>query len=470
MLSMAPDIVWLTLESLRFDHTSLSGYKRDTTPFLKSLSTGPNAVSFDGCFSHSIWTRPASASILTGTHPSHHQAGMKSDVIPNDLPTMPELLSEQGYSTGGVSTVAYMGPATDLDEGFDQFHYIISDTLSEEVHTADLVKYLFNIRRHGGGFTTDTTKHSTSYLVNETVKREFNRLSSKENNIFLYAHYNDTHHPYTPPLPFLDRYTSEIELSATEARNVAIRLTENLNKFVSGVLELTEEEIAGLIAMYDATIAYVDQCVRELIEWIRSRDDDTIVVVTGDHGELFGEQGMYAHKFVTHDAVSHVPMVVAGPTDVTKYQGDLVQPIDIVRTLLAEVDADQSTLQGIDLRNDEREYCFIQRGEDRVEQHLEWFDEYAPDYDPSWLHRGDLTAVRTTTHKFEKSDSRTVLYELPDEETDVIDDQPAIAEQLNEEYTTFLEALGQPYSDERQKTKLSPSTRKSLKDMGYLID
>ncbi|AUV84145.1 hypothetical protein C2R22_21430 (plasmid) [Salinigranum rubrum] len=86
---MPPNIVWLTLESLRFDHTSLSGYKRDTTPFLQSIAAESSAVSFDKCFSHGIWTRPASASILTGTYPSHHQAGMGSDVIPDDLPTVP---------------------------------------------------------------------------------------------------------------------------------------------------------------------------------------------------------------------------------------------------------------------------------------------------------------------------------------------------------------------------------------------
>lgn len=466
---MAANIVWLTLESFRFDHTSLSGYKRDTTPFLRSLAAESSAVSFDSCFSHGIWTRPASASILTGTYPSHHQAGMDSDVIPGDIPTMPELLDEQGYDTAGVSTVAYMGPATGLDEGFDRFHYIISDTLRDEVHTTDIIKYLLNIRRHGGGLTPDTTKHSTSYLVNKTIKRAFNRLSSRENDVFLYAHYNDTHHPYTPPLPFLDQFTSEISLSASEARDVAIRLTESLNEFVSGALELTEAEMAGLIAMYDATIAYVDQCVGELIEWIRSRDDDAVVVVTGDHGELFGERGLYAHKLVTHDAVCHVPMVVAGPTDVTEYQGELVQPIDIVRTLLAEAGADQSTLQGIDLRNETRGHCFIQRGGDRVEQHLEWFEEYAPEFDPSWLHRGDLTAVRTTTHKYEKSDSRTVLYELPDEATEVADDQ-VVAERLDDELSAFLKTLGRPHSDKQRTRELSASARQSLKNMGYLVD
>jgi uncharacterized sulfatase len=259
-------------------------------------------------------------------------------------------------------------------------------------------------------------------------------------------------------------------LSTSEARNVAIRLTENLNKFVSGALKLTEAEMAGPIAMYDATIAYVDQCVGELIEWIRSRDDDTVVVVTGDHGELFGERRLYAHKLVTHDAVCHVPMVVAGPTDVTEYQGELVQPIDIVRTLLAEVGADQSTLQGIDLRNETRGHCFIQCGGDRVEQHLERSEEYAPEFDPSWLHRGDLTAVRTTTHKYEKSDSRTVLYKPPDGQTDIADHQPVVAERLDNELSAFLETLGRPYSDEQRARELSASARQSLQDMGCLVD
>lgn len=251
------------------------------------------------------------------------------------------------------------GSATGL-EGFDRFHYIINDTLREEVHTTDLVKYLLNIRRHSGGLTLDTTKHSKSYLVNKTIKRAFDCLSSRENDASSTP--TTTTHTTRTPLRFCFLTSLRLKfLSTSEARNVAIRLTENLNKFVSGALKLTEAEMAGPIAMYDATIAYVDQCVGELIEWIRSRDDDTVVVVTGDHGELFGERRLYVHKLVTHDAVCHVLMVVAGPTDVAEYQCELIQLIDIVRTLLAEVGADQSTLQGIDLRNETRGHCFIQR-------------------------------------------------------------------------------------------------------------
>jgi len=93
-----------------------------------------------------------------------------------------------------------MGHATGLDGGFDSFRYLISDTLIEEVHLVDLVKYAFAIRRHSGGLTTDTTKHSTSFLINETVKRQFDELSQNSDDVFIYAHYNDTHHPYTPAL------------------------------------------------------------------------------------------------------------------------------------------------------------------------------------------------------------------------------------------------------------------------------
>ena len=464
------NIIWLTLESLRFDHTSLSEYERDTTPFLNSLKSESNAVSFDQCFSNGIWTRPASASILTGTYPSHHQAGMSSDLIPSDLPTMPALLGEEGFRTSGVSTVAYMGQATGLDEDFDTFRYIISDTLHREVALVDILKYLVNLRNHSGGFTTDTTKHSTSYLVNQTIKREFKRQSVNSENVFVYGHYNDTHHPYTPPLSFLSKFTKDIKLSATEAREVAIKMTKDLNRYVAGMYELTSDELDAIIAMYDATISYVDKCVADLVNWIRSRDENTVFVITGDHGELFGERGLLAHKLVTHDAVCHVPMVVSGPTNITNYEGELIQPIDVVYTLLTEVGADVSHMQGIDLRTEEREYCFIQRGGDRVERHLEWFKEYATDFDPSWLHRGDLTTIRTEHFKFEKSNSKSVLYKLPDENTDVTNNYRIVANHLDTKIENFLQTFGQPWSDHQRDSELSESTRQSLKDMGYIID
>ena len=462
-----PNIVWVTLESTRADHTSLHDYHRDTTPFLQSLADADGGRAFDRCFAHGIWTLSSSASILTGTVPGHHDAGMGSDAIPASMPTAAERFGDAGYDTACFSTNSHVSEGSDLDRGFDRFAWLHSSTLRDVAGPRTLLKYALNIRRHSAGFTTDPAKHSTGYLVTDVVKRWLRDMGQQSDPQFLYVHYGDPHHPYYPPLAWRDRYTDEVPVDPSAAAALALDQSKNLNQHVAQGCPFTDREWGALEALYDAEIAYTDHLVASLFEAAQTHLGDTIFVVTADHGELFGEQGMLAHKVVVDDAVSHVPLVVHGSDALAAYDGPLVQHADVMRTLLEEADADTEGVQGLDLTETERKNAYVQRGGERARRNLDEFCEHNPDFDRGRYHEGTMTALRTADHKLVVGDD-TQLFVPPDETTDVGDGQPEVRDRLAATLSSWADAHAQPYTTEQREGSYTPAMRSQLADMGYL--
>ena len=464
-----PNVVWITLESTRADHTTMGGYSRDTTPNIDRIARGKRGRAFDNCHTHGIWTLASSASILTGTVPTHHGAGMANDAIPDEVETVPERLSAAGYHTACLSPNSHLSSATELDRGFDEFVWLSADTLLEAAGPRILFKYLRNCRRHGPGLTTDTRKHGTGFIMNEMAKRRVDAAAEDDDPFFLYAHYGDPHHPYQPPRRYLEPYADDFEMSIDEALELGQYHHANFHQLIADGCPLDDDEWDALHALYDAEIAHTDDLVGDLFEQV-TRLDNTIFVVTADHGELFGEQGMLAHLVVTDDAVTHVPLVTHGFDELVDHEGESVQHADVMRTLCEVADAGTEGLHGIDLREETREHTLTQRGAKRTRKNLDRFAELNPDFDPTPYHTSTLSALRTDEFKYQKSDDRTELFALPDECEDVDDDHPEVAADLDDELDAILETDGQPaYSGEREG-KFSDAMRDQLADLGYLVD
>lgn len=166
-----PNVVWITLESTRADHTTIEDYEHDTTPNLVRIAADTRGQALPECISHGVWTLPSSASILTGTYPSHHGAGMGYDAIPEALPTVSERFQRPGYTTASLSPNSHISEATGLDRGFDSFRWVSSSTLLDSVGYRTLAKYIFHVRSHGGGLTFDPQKHGADFMMVDVAKR-----------------------------------------------------------------------------------------------------------------------------------------------------------------------------------------------------------------------------------------------------------------------------------------------------------
>jgi len=475
MAPSRPNIVWITLDSVRADHTSVHGYRRDTTPELAALADRTDSVAFEQCIAHSTRTPVSVPSMLTGTYPSHHRVGIGSGgcgKVPASMATVPELLSDCGYDTAAVSRNAYAGEATGLDRGFDEF---VTPTFAADLldfpHVASLLKYGLAAHRHSGGLTTDKQRHPKSFLVTDVARRLLTRRRSDQ-PLFLYLHYNDPHRPYFPPRSYRGRYVDDADWDIDEALSFAADMHENAYEYMANGLPFSDVQWEMLHAMYDATIAYTDACLGPIVEYVQERMENTMLVVTADHGELFGERGLLGHHIVLADAVTHVPLVISGLSELDRVRDDPVQHIDVMETLVALAGGDTSQFQGYDLRTERREFAVSQDLRETVEDPNKCdyarFKQHNPDFDADGFHRSFLTALRTTDFKYLTTDEWTRLYEFPDETTDVSETHPDVAADFEAAAREFLANEGQPFVEAPGQTDHPEHVEDHLRKMGYL--
>lgn len=468
-----PNVLFVTLDSVRHDHTSVHGYERDTTPSLRRIADRPDGATFDSCIAHGKHTPKSSASILTGTYPSVHRFGYEDNVLDPDIETIAERFSEAGYRTVCVSNNAFVSEETGFGRGFDDIVVVPKEPL-DIIQTAGPVttaKFLANIRRHSAGLSTDIHRHSGVYLTTAMVKQRLRQCEHADEPFFFYVHYNEPHRAYHPPLAWLDTFSDAYEMSPSEAGDFAMEVHHNLSEMVAQGCPFSDDEWAALKALYDAEIKYTDTFVGELFEMVEDRFAETITVVTADHGENFGERGALAHRFLLDEAIVHVPLVTHGfPADGTD---QLVQHTDVMRTILDHVGADSDGVQGINLETESREFAISQDSkvwlEGLVDLNPEFDTRKFLDIDGMCL--PDRSVLRTPEFALiEGVDGTSELYSLPDEATDVSDRYPDQYRELQEKLQTWLATEGQPTGTQRDRSEISDDLKQRLSDMGYLED
>jgi uncharacterized sulfatase len=213
--------------------------------------------------------------------------------------------------------------------------------------------------------------------------------------------------------------------------------------------------------MYDAELAYTDERVGELYDLLQDELGETVVVVTADHGELFGEDDMLGHKYSMHNALLQVPMVVQGIGGLN--DSGLVQHADVVRTLVEVAGGETETIQGVDLCERRREYAISQSPEDSLDPLL----EHNPDFETPRFPAEPYSVIQDGQFKYVQRPDEPRLYRLPDETENVANEHPDVVDKLNTELTEWLETEGQQVG-EGEAIEVDKSTRERLADLGYL--
>lgn len=453
-----PDIVWITADSVRRDRTSLSNHSRSTTPSFNQLASRTDGREFSKTYSHGIWTRASTASILTGTYVSHHQTGHSiSDRLPDGLPTVPELLSQVGYQTICISHNTHITEKSGLARGFDEYHPMMGSKALKTSSLRSKIKYALRFLEHSGGFTTDTRRHPMSYVITELAKERLDKHRSDPK--FLYVHYNDTHHPYLPPKSHIEDYLDS--MSESHAIDLSIDMGENLHQIIAEGCPYSDEEWEALTALYDSVLRYTDEQIGRLIDYANSTLTNPVVVLSSDHGELFGESGLLSHILLTDEAVSRVPLVVKGPTEIISHGNERVQHIDVVTTLLNEIGCDTTSMQGVDLTSDQRKVSITQRAWPRAKRNLDAIANRGRDSIFDRVPEGMVTTFRTDNCILNSWDSGS---NVRNEGGESIDDGD-----IREFAEDFFAGPGEPFGD-RQETELTDEVRQQLSEMGYLVD
>lgn len=457
-----PNVVWITLDSVRADHTTLAGYERNTTPCLQDIADRPGGAYYPNCIAHARYTLPSTASILTGVTPSRHRMGFERKTASPSLPSVPELFSTQGYRTDCVSVNDFISEETGLDRGFDQFDLLEPRTIHHTAGITTLLKFLIGIRHHSAGFQTDLRKHATAWLLTAILKRRLRAHGNSADPVFLYAHYNETHMPYYPPLSYIDEYTDETSLTGREGGDLAIDIVDSLNETIAHGCDLTPDEWSALIGMYDAELRFTDSCVGEVFDSVEKHLDDTIFIVTADHGEFLGEYGLIGHKCILDNTLLNVPLITHGLANVDTE--NLVQHTDLMATLLSISGGNPAPIQGIDLRTDTRQYAISQDGPGSLDR----FVRINEDFDVPRFSEGEITTIQDGRYKLTVTEEGTSLFTLPSEEPIPKEKHLDVADRLETAVRSWLETSGTPIDATKSDTEYSDQMKNRLTKLGYI--
>lgn len=464
------NIIWLIFDSIRGDRTSVGGHDRDTTPTLDSIGSRSDGLATT-CVSHAIWSEPSVASMMTGTYPAKHGLGSHNDTLPTDIPTVAERLSQAGYQTTGVSLNPYFSPTTGTDRGFDRFDFVSGAGLAREAGLSSLASFLWNIRTYSGGLTPDKQKHSPDFLLNEVVKDRLRSLGAGDRPFFLTAHYYGAHHPYYPSPHFRSKFADELSMSPDRAAELAFDAsTDVYSRIAAGDFE--DEAVAEAVtAMYDAQIAQVDALVDSLLSEIDRLNlgDDTILVVTSDHGDLLGEMGLFSHKLALHDALTEVPIAVLGSDALSGADVGVAQHADFMQTILSEVGVDTAGMGGQRLDEAPRRIAVTQRGDETYSKTMAEVRTHDSDFDPDHVVPGFVTALRSDDWKYVSNGDDAALYRLPDETEDVasvnadtIERFEAYLRDWEEDHGTLVES--------NESAEFDDAVQSRLEDLGYVTE
>ena len=320
------NLVLVTIDALRADHLPSYGYDREITPFLDGLVA--ENVRFAATYSASSHTREAVPSILTGRYPDE----AVDDRFHRSADTIAERLRRSGFETAGFHSNPFVSRAYGFDQGFDTFY--------DDLHLGS--NRLLALAQRA----FDKLRNRHYARASEINERSLNWLDSlaEDRPFFLWNHYMDPHGPYEAPAEYQHRFQDEA-IPNREAQKLYHRAIDDPES-------ITEAERDRLVNLYDAEIAYTDDQLASFFDALEGRGllKESLVVITADHGDAFGEHGYYEHPRYLHDELVHVPLILLEP-GVTPGTIDIpTSTLDIVTTMLAAVGEPDPSLPGEDLR------------------------------------------------------------------------------------------------------------------------
>ncbi len=338
--SHAPNVLLLILDTVRASSLSLYGSPVPTTPYLEEL--GRRGVVFDWAISPAPWTLPSHASMFTGRWPSELRADWLSPLGQDDI-TLAEVLAAHGYRTGGfTANLQATAAETGLAQGFAHYddYPLRLDVMLRSTAIGFQLFNRFILWRLG----EQKVARKPASLMRSAFLRWVGDGRS-EAPFFAFVNLFDAHVPYDPAPAFLGRFGPVTDHS---------RRLRGGRGSEGGRLARDTTWIAERRWRYEEAIATIDAEIRTMLDTLQSRGllENTLIVVTADHGELFGEHGLFGHGHSLYLDEIRVPLLIVPPRGLP--QGRRIeQPVslrDVARTITDVVGIDGAQLDGVSLR------------------------------------------------------------------------------------------------------------------------
>jgi arylsulfatase A-like enzyme len=351
-----PNIVLIIMDSATAKRCSVYGHHRDTTPGLRRIAQEGSLYRY--CFAPACWTLPSHASLFSGLYPSAHGCYKydKSLILPEVIRSLPEILGQMGYQTVALSSNSLVS----LERGFDDIHYL---------------NFLFNSSRfHQGRMEIESFKKVTKndfkrfiflmkysyrnkYLafplmnfINRFYQKKWGNISwashfatertlqiakrlfspkRRSRPLFLFMNFMETHWRFNPP----SGYNNIVKLNKHEKKRLlAFRQFEYyLTKISPADIEITK-------LLYEQELYFLDNRLLNFYRFIQENGllDNTLFIITADHGECFGEHQLWSHTFGLYNELIHIPLIIKYPSrfQVSGEFSGLTQLQDIFATIV----------------------------------------------------------------------------------------------------------------------------------------
>ncbi len=343
------NVILLTIDCLRADHLDCYGYRKQTAPNIARLAD--RGVLFMDVFSAGPYTKASFKTILTGLYP-FTKGGYHTI---EHLVTLPEFFKKLNYKTYAIPNNVLLNRESGYSKGFD----VYIDPIRKYSEHKEL------LRRMGGARILRLLDKIAPKLA-ERIRIHFVEnpyLKAKDvvslmikciidagrKPFFIWAHFMDTHFPYT----YLPKIYFSINGEKIEKAKL-IKINRSIERYIRFNENLKSELIAKIIKLYDAEIRYIDICLGKLIGFLDkiSLLDSTIIVITADHGEEFMEHGAFGHsgeKNISHlyQELLRVPLIIYHPNYASYIVKNSVSSADIVPTILNEIGMSTNSFDGM---------------------------------------------------------------------------------------------------------------------------
>ena len=430
----APNVLLVTLDTLRADHLACYGNKIVQTPVLDTLAA--DGCLFEAAFAQAPTTTPSHCSIMTSTYIARNGAS-NGCAMKVGLPTLAEILQTNGYKTSAfVSATPVRSTNSGLHRGFDYFEDSISlytTLFRNDEYQFVLLAYLFVKMQNS---------QIPGYIVTNRALSWLNKCG--QGPFFCWLHYFDPHDPYDAPRPYKDMYDGKIDPAVPPC-----------------VLHRSR---------YGGEVTYTDFELGRIIKALKDKGlyNDTMIVVTSDHGEAFGEKHgditEYKHGHYLYDTTQHIPLIIKlpGQKEAGRRIRDVVQLIDLAPTILDYLDASlPEPFQGkslLDLLNGQRR---SETGTAYAERpiYLQTIGRFPK--------QTRLMAMRTPDIKYicDADRKRQELYDVASDPTETINIYLDNLELAKTCYNHIRLVLAEPA--EASVTDLDPKVLEQLKSLGY---
>jgi arylsulfatase A-like enzyme len=426
-----PSVLLVTVDTLRADHLTCYGYERNTSPHMDEFARRSTRVA--RAYATAPWTVPTHASIFTGLFPFQHGAhtvevpkNAKENAAPlsSSQPTLAEVLRRGGYRTAAVvANSVYLAERFGMDRGFETY----------------------------------TVKREYGVLLNSIIFKWLRQNGTKP--FFLFVNYIDTHRPYN----ISPRPNGNLPLPSRE--NPDLLLNSLYDHVMGAAGPAPRSLVQGVIDQYDTAIANVDQSIGELFAFLKQHGlfEDTMIILTSDHGEYFGEHALVEHSKDVYEQALRVPLII-------KLPGQRAGVID------------QRVISSVDLAG-----MIVDKLPAEVKKNADGLFPFRPGNHPVlaenyYTRLRDLrnplfgtrfnrirTAFYRDRYKYIRSnDGKNELYDLrsdPGEQTNLIDDNEPIAHRCAGELESFQRA--RPTTAPEPVRTLNAQTLEQMRALGY---